>query len=584
MKKIIFIISFLMLAIWVSSCKDLLDQPPKDQLDTESFFNTAKDLEVAVHDLYAALPGDEIYRQEYKSDNIASSNSISRVVGTRTVPTGKSSGGWSWNQLRKINYILANYDRVEDERAKEKYSGITKWFRAYFYYNKIKRFGDVPWHNKVLDVDDEALYKARDPRKLVMDSVLADLDYAIENIPAEKQLNKITKYTALALKARITLFEGTFRKYHGLGDYEKMLNEAVSASKKLIDSNAYELFTEGGKDKAYRKLFTLDTQDETETILAVGYNKTNRTHSFSARLIKSTWDQFGLTKDLVNSYLMTDGSRFTDKPDYKTIGFYEEMQDRDPRLTQTTAGPHFKVLGEDSIEPVDLSAAKSGYRLIKGLGSKDLWNDNADITDIILFRYAELLLIYAEAKSELGSITQEDLDISINKLRDRVGMPHLILDEANANPDPYQESMYRNIETGPNKGVILEIRRERRVELVNEGHRWWDLMRWKEGKKVEHPMVGIYYPHLGAYDFSGDGEPDVYVYDGDDSGAPTTVTSKINIQTRPLRDPITGEIGGTSGNIIHELDGKFKEPRDYYYPIPIEALELNDKLEQNPGW
>src|SRR5699024_11845248 len=74
------------------------------------------------------------------------------------------------------------------------------------------------------------------------------------------------------------------------------------------------------------------------------------------------------------------------------------------------------------------------------------------------------------------------------------------------------------------------------------------------------------------------------LYDGDDSGAPTTVTSKINIQTRPLRDPITGEIGGTSGNIIHELDGKFKEPRDYYYPIPIEALELNDKLEQNPGW
>src|SRR5699024_11650846 len=106
-----------------------------------------------------------------------------------------------------------------------------------------------------------------------------------------------------------------------------------------------------------------------------------------------------------------------------------------------------------------MSESNSFNRFIKGLKSKDLLNDNEYITDIILFRYAELLLIYAEAKSELGSITQEDLDISINKLRDRVGMPHLILDEANANPDPYQESMYRNIETGPNKGVILEIGR-----------------------------------------------------------------------------------------------------------------------------
>src|SRR5690606_34398388 len=96
---------------------------------------------------------------------------------------------------------------------------------------------------KVLEADDPDLYKPRDSRKLVMDSVLADIDYAIENIPAEVQLNRITKYTALFLKARIALYEGTFRKYHDLGDHEKFLEEAVEASEELIGTGAYRLFT-----------------------------------------------------------------------------------------------------------------------------------------------------------------------------------------------------------------------------------------------------------------------------------------------------------------------------------------------------
>src|SRR5690606_20209433 len=156
---------------------------------------------------------------------------------------------------------------------------------------------------------------------------------------------------------------------------------------------------------------------------------------------------------------------------------------------------------------------------------------------------------------------------------------------ANANPDPFLEAMYPNV-SATNKGLLLEIRRERRIEMFNEGLRWDDLMRWREGKKIEQPMVGIYFPGLGSYDFNGDGVYDVYVHNGNTSGAPSSVTAFINIRERQLRDPITGEQGGNKGNLDpFPLGGRFEENRDYYNPIPLEELELNkENLVQNPNW
>jgi len=585
MKKLIHISIVLIMGLVFTGCQDILNQPPSDAIDLDEFFSSPNDLKVATNDLYSILPGKEVYTRDASSDNILRETIASRIKGSRITPTSKGSGGWSWCKLRRVNFVLENYDQVDNAEAKSKYSGIAKFFRAYFYFQKVKRFGDVPWYNKVLEVGDEELYKPRDSRELVMDSVLSDINYAIDNIPAEKELLKVTKYTALILKARLALFEGTFRKYHDLKGYEKFLKAAVKASETLINSGAYTLFTDGGPDQSYRELFARNEQDMTETILAAQFNKSNRRHDLAYRMTSSTLGYWGFTKDLINSYLMEDGSRFTDQPDYKTMGFFEEMQDRDPRLTQTTAGPDFVVRGEDSPEPIDLDITKTGYRVIKALPTRDQWGSGASINDVIIFRYAEALLIYGEAKAELGILTQSDLDKSINKLRDRVDMPHLDMAYANANPDSYQENLYPNVDQGPNKGIILEIRRERRIEMVNEGLRWGDLMRWKEGKKVEQPMLGIYFPGLGAYDFDNDGSPDVYVHDGDDSGAPDAVTSKIDIDARPLRDPITGETGGTSGNLDPFLQrGSFQEPKDYLYPIPKQDLKLNENLEQNPGW
>lgn len=563
-------------ALLFTSCQeDYLDQRPEDQVDADFFFNTPTDLEVGTNYFYSMLPEKNLYEQDASSDNIVTLIAADRIRGGRIVPTGRGSGGWSWGNLRDINFFLENYKQVDDAAAQAKYGGIARFFRAYFYFEKVKRFGDVPWYSNVLEAGSEDLYKGRDSREMVMDSILADINFAAENIPSEKQLNLVTGYTAQLLKARITLHEGTFRKYHGLGSYQELLQDAADAAQELMNSGAYTLFTAGGPEEAYRELFARTNQDAVETILARDYERELGTHNLPYLMTSPTQGAYGIPKDLINSYLMSDGTPFTDQPGYETMGFYDEMQNRDPRLTQTTAGPDFTVYGDTEPEPVTLEGTTTGYRVIKALPERSMWAGG--FNDIVVYRYAEALLIYAEAKAELGTLTQSDLDRSVNLLRDRVGMPHLNLAQANANPDSFLAHQYPNV-GGDNKGVILEIRRERRIELFNEGFRWDDLMRWKAGKKVEQPMVGLYFDSLGGHDFDGDGNADVYLHDGNPSGAPASATAIINVQQRSLTN-------GNSGYLNpFPQGGSFDENKDYYYPLPLEDLQLNQNLDQNPGW
>jgi hypothetical protein len=579
MKKAYTILFYISICLLFFSCKeDFLERAPEDKIDAEVFFNNANDLEVYTNGFYSMLPTQGVYQDDESSDNIVPLIVADRVKGTRLVPVARGTGGWSWSQLRSINFFLENYGKCPDEKARLRFGGIAKFFRAFFYFDKVRNFGDVPWYGKVLEAGDQDLFKPKDSRKLVMDSVLADINDAVANIPREVKLNSVTKYTALLLKARICLYEGTFRKYHGLGDHEKFLNEAASAADELIGYGAYKLFTTGGPDAAYRELFARNDQDVTETILARDYNADLGRHNLGYLMTSPTQGAWGINKDLINSYLMKDGTRFTDIPNYQTMQFYNEMQNRDPRLTQTTAGPDFMVYGTTTREPVNLSITTTGYRVIKALPTRNQFGANGSFNDIIIFRYAEALLILAEAKAELGTITQADLDKTVNALRARVAMPALNLAAANASPDPYLEAMYPNVDKGPNKGVILEIRRERRIEMFNEGLRWSDLMRWKEGKKLEKPMLGIYFPGLGAFDFNNDGKADVYVHNGSTAGAPAGISTFINIKQKPLSN-------GLSGNLVpFNQSITFNEGRDYYYPIPVEDINLNTNLKQNPLW
>ena len=196
-----------------------------------------------------------------------------------------------------------------------------------------------------------------------------------------------------------------------------------------------------------------------------------------------------------------------------------------------------------------------------------------------IIRFAEILLIYAEAKAERGNISQDDLDKSINRVRERAGIPGIVLSEANADPDPYIAKQYPRV-TGSAKGVILEIRRERRIELVMESFRYDDMMRWKEGASFKEQFKGMYFPGKGNYDLDGDGTIDVCVYEGE---RPSVEGAKV--QFLKLNADITLEHGQSGCIVVNpQINKSWDENKDYLYPIPIQERLLNPNLTQNPGW
>ncbi len=579
MKRIAYIASIaLAISTILMSCENLLDLTPQDRLTGGDYFKNEEQLELYSNKFYLdILPGDGgIYRDN--ADALIVSPLDAQVSGQRFVP--ETGGGWDWGPLRNINFLLEHSVNCEDEQVRAKYNAVARFFRAYFYFEKVKRFGDVPWYDQVLESDSPELYKARDSREFVMEKIMEDLNYAItvfKESNKAKDLYHVTWWTALALKSRVGLFEGTYRKYHGLQGYEKYLTDCVNASDEIMKaSGGYALYQSGAL--SYRNLFKSDNAIQTEVILARNYNSSlNLTHQAQAFENSPTLGRPGLSKKLVNYYLMKDGTRFTDQSGYETMEFKNEVQNRDPRLEQTIRTSN-----------ININVTMTGYHLIKYA------NDNANYTggssnDLPLFRLAEIYLNYAEAKAELGTLTQSDIDNTINRLRTRAGVTgKLNLITANQNPDPYMsasESGYIQV-SGANQGVILEIRRERAVELIMEGFRYYDLMRWKEGQAMAQDFEGIYLPATAinvGYDIDGNGTNDVCFY------TTTTQPNAGNVSYVQLSPTGTGTTlsNGNHGNLLcyDWIDRTWNEDRDYLFPVPRQEISLSQGVvKQNPEW
>ena len=594
MKKNIILYSFIALLSGTAGCSDMLDQYPLDAISPETYYNNADELRSATNQFYGMFPGAASGYTE-SADVVCTFNLPAEVQGIRTVPT--SGGGWNWEYLRAVNFYLSHSVRCDDVDAREHFDGIARFFRAYFYFEKVKRFGEVPWFDRELSSTDPELFRPRDSRDFIMDKILDDLTYAINNISDKKDLYNVTHWTALALKSRICLFEGTYRKYHGIPGYEKFLDECATASKLFIDNAPYAIYKTGAQP--YRDLFSSMNAIEEEVILARDYDRAqNVMHEANANTLSPTYGRPGMNKKIVNSYLMTNGDRFTDQPGYKTMQYYDEMQNRDPRLTQTVVGPGYMRINSTTVSSPNFGASTTGYQITKWVTDASGDGYLGSSNDYILFRAAEVYLNYAEAKAELGTLTQEDLEISIKKIRDRVGMPNIDMFAANANPDPYlcaPETGYRNV-TDPNKGVILEIRRERTIELLLEGFRYYDIIRWKEGKMFEQPFLGMYFP--GLTQGSGDNRYDVFDMNDGIAGDKEKVDICIYTGKKPSVKNIRkfyklGEefvlTDGDKGNIIcHDIEKEprqWNEERDYFFPIPTTERSLtNGALTQNPGW
>ncbi len=597
-----FLIPFIAMTFGLVACdidvdltgEEFLGRTPLSTISPENYFRTETDLQLFSNTFYNNLLDKEPFLEQ--SDHYLNLNlsAVLRGGNDRTVPI--SGGGWSWGDLRKMNTLLGNMDKCVDEAAVLKYTALTRFFRAYFYFDKVKRFGDVPWIDHEVDnTDMETLYAARDSREVVMQHMIEDLDYAIQYLPEARSTYRLCKWTALALKARVCLFEGTFRKYHDPASHPEMyveplpadaksaswyLEQAADAARQIIVSGPYQLA------KDYLMLFAEPDADAGEYILAI---KNDRSLSIfnnsTAYAIMPTQGCPGLTKKFVDSFLMADGSRFTDKEGWETMQFVEETTGRDPRLSYVCVTPGYMRIGGTEVLAPDFGASVTGYQVAKfvmdetlpGVGRVDM-----SFNDMPVFRLGEVYLNYAEALAELGTLTQSDLDMSVNRLRDRVGMPHLDMEAANANPDWYLASEqygYRHV-SGANKGVILEIRRERGVELAQEGFRLADLVRWREGECINQSFYGMYFPGAGEYDLTGDGKADVRLYPKGEKPANDMVNIEIGSDTGVLLSNDTYGYLDHHKNVAHSFD----ESRDYYYPIPTKERSLNPNLKQNPGW
>ena len=558
---------------------------PEDKVTPGTYFRNENDLQLFTNNFYTSLPSaTDIYADE--ADIIINPALDDKISGQRIIP--ETGGGWSWTTLRQINYYLENSHRCDDQAVRKHYDGIARFFRALFYYEKVKRFGDVPWYDVVVGSGDkELLNKPRDSRKYVMEKVLEDLDYAIANISETKDVYRITKWSALALKSRVMLFEGTFRKYHNLGDWEVCLQESVKASEELIKDGGYNLFSKG--TTPYADLFmTLNaTETSSEIILARDYNNTVQIrHSVQNYTKSPTAGCTGVTRRLVDAYLMKDGSFHTARANYDKLGFVEECKDRDPRMAQTLRTPGYAIDGVST--PADLASMKLGYQLRKYY--INVQYDGFSEVDMPVFRLAEIYLNLAEAKAELGTITDADLENTVNKLRARVGVTGKLTTAATV--EPWIANCYPTLKAlnPSNLGVILEIRRERTVELVMEGFRYWDIMRWKEGKVFEEEFLGMYIAGAGQIDVDGDAKGDFNIITKGNSGVSIAGKDlKVGENLTLVIPGATSEYNGESGFLtVHRQDvmqRQWKEERDYYYPIPTkERVLTNGVLTQNPGW
>lgn len=569
------------MAVVFSSCSDFLETEPVDKLVPDAFFEKETDLELYANSFYQRmLPGGLAVVQADEMGEYTSKNqSPAYIAGSYT---SVNEPEWSWSDLRNINFFLENFDNEAiSQEVRDHYEGVARFFRAYFYFDKVKKYGDVPWYSKAMKPDDPDLYKGRDPRETVMDSVLADLNFAAEHIYDEKDnaSSLVTRQVALAFKSRVCLFEGTFRKYHTqlnlVSSAGKFLEEAADAAKKVMESGQYSIYNTGSPASDYRTLFTSENPVSDEVLWAVVYNNAlKRWHNITWKFNSATYGaRWGLNKQFVNTYLMTDGSRFTDRAGYDTIQFVREMAGRDYRLGQTVRSLGYQR-SDGTPAPPNFGYTYTGYHLMKhSLDDPRLDGITESYNSIPLIRYAEVLLNYAEAMAELGQFGLPEWDMTIAPLRERAGVDPAAPETA----DAYLQQVYF---PEISDKYLLEIRRERGIELCYEGLRYDDLLRWKKGRLLEMQWRGIYVPALDSpMDLDGNGTFDVsFVRTVPDSKAPGVFYFVIDDNASKLSE-------GDHGHIIwrDDEDREFDEKK-YFHPISSADIVLNPQLEQNPGW
>lgn len=570
MKKKLYIYASIFVSFLIS-CDSFLEREPLDKISNEVYFKTSKDLELYVNQFYTKFPsfggfGIGYLGDDRNSDNMVYEDYDVRLAGYKTVPGTAEDAGWKWEDIRSVNYMLANLVNLESSFDESKaYIGEAYFFRSYFYYSLLQKFGDLLWVNKPYDTESKDLYNLRVSRSVIVDSMLVDLDKAIEYMPDKANVadGRLSKEAALLFKSRVALFEGSWEKYHNgtefgvdNADYNNYFRIAANAAKELMGMNKCALFTTGDPNTAYYQLFNkTDFKDNPEVLLARTYSLVLGWTHRAQNYLLYRGSRTGLSKELVDDYLCLDGKPVASHPEYSDKGLLNVVKDRDPRLAQTIWIPGDLRVGTGE-EPLYFDRpfiyltgeqqCSTGYQLKKGSDPYTVDTENAE-TGVIVFRYAEALLNYAEAKAELGELSQEDVDKTINQLRQRVGMADLKLYAITHDPN------WKFPTISP---ILNEIRRERRVEFACEGYRLPDLMRWRAHELFSNKRLKGFYFNQSEF-------PEI----------------------EPGKDIFLDKDGYVDPYQISLPEGyKFNPNRDYLLPLPTTEFVLNTNLKQNPGW
>lgn len=593
MKKINTIVSLLLL-IGMTGCFDL-DKNPEGVLSTANPFKTTGEIEKYIYQFYesgvrtqalGAGGGSGITGTDTNSDNLASSAVVLRTDGGLSLANATSLSQYTY--IRNVNFLLNNLDNYPDPSQTnfKHLVGEAYYFRAWYYYQLLINYGPVAIVEVPLDPIEEVMNYKRNSRTEVADFIIADLEKAIENLQVQNNSSsmRVHKDVARALLSEVALFEGTWEKYHKAANtafYDKGITDtkikdyfqkAADAAKAVIDRNIWQIYSTGNKTNDYRVIFaTTNLSNNPEILWYKRYDGDQIGNSVN-RYLNMGGGGFGVTASLVDDYLTIDGRPFLgeEKLNAKKIYGNELLSTiRDPRLSQTVATPGQKMRPDQpayTFPPLIGKGAAynqntTGYSLLKHTQidyTGDLDAEEKGATPAIQFRYADILLNYAEALAELdGAANAGKIISAIQPLRDRVGMPAMDFDREynTANDYPFK---------GLNK-YIQAVRRERRVEQAVEGRRLTDILRWAAADVLiagQWPKGALFIgSNLEHVDFGGN----IVI------GQNLFVDEKGNIlPINPLG---------------HENGYGFRVDRDYLLPIEERMISLTDNLwEQNPGW
>lgn len=547
------------------SCDDFIEDnryPLDEQTNSPAYWNNASNVTNQCNTFYNNYTGygngngtGWFYFKTLSDDQAG--NSFTTWANTN-VPTSSSNWSSPFTEIRRANYIINNVrTSTLSDAEKANYEGIARLNRAWQYYQLVRMYGDIQWINVVADPADQAVaYGARDDRDMVMDSVLADLNYACAAIAAKSSKAAWSKDLANAMKADITLYEGTYCKYRTVAENgkaadearaKKYLNECVTACENIMGNTAYQL--NGDYQAVYN---STSLSDNPEVIFFKEYKNNLFYHSLIAYTCSSTQIS-GMTKDAFDAYLFKDGKPLaltsenkSDVGEVDAEGNYsiaKLLEVRDGRLAKTIDPVvYYEGMGWARAGGMDMTSS-TGYGVCKydntTLPATDRRDTNKNYTCAPLFWLSVIYCNYAEAKAELGTITDNDLNISINKLYARAGLPALKASVGFSDP----------ANTWGVSDIIWEVRRCRRCELMFDNwYRYWDLVRWHQLNKLDsqkNPNI-----LLGA----------------NMTAAPVSILN------------VNGYVDGSHGGT------RVYDAKQYFYPVPSGEINLNRNLTQNPGW